>query len=184
MLKNNVFEFDNKYYKQIVGCAMGQVPSPSCSDLLMATILDEVTNRFPAMKHFLYHGRYRDDGFMIFKARDEDIRDFFTLANPHTEGVKFTFAISDNEATFLDITAFKGERVRNSGHLDIKMYRKPTEMFQYLHRHSAHPQAVFNGLSKGETIRITRNCSNPKDRDNQIQLFHGKLAARGYKPTE
>ncbi|KAK7478857.1 hypothetical protein BaRGS_00029956 [Batillaria attramentaria] len=147
----------------------------------MATILDEVTNRFPMKHSILYHGRYRNDGFMILEARDEDIQDFFTLANSHTEGVKFTFAVSDNEATFIDNATFKRERFRNSGHLDIKMYRKPTETFQYLHRHS---QAVFNGLSKGETIRITWNCSNPKDKDNQIQLFHGKLAARGYKPTK
>lgn len=185
MLKNNIFEFDGAFYKQIIGCAMGQVPSPSCSDILMAKTLNEVNHNYPQKHKILYHGRYRDDGFMVFStASNEEIHHFFQLANAHTEGVHFTYNICENEATFLDITVYKGGRFETTGHFDVKMYRKPTETFQYLHRQSAHPQAVFNGLVKGETLRIIRNCSDTTQRDRQLDMFHKKLSVRGYQHTE
>jgi len=63
------------------------------------------------------------------------------------------------------------------------MYRKPTENFQYLHRTSSHPDSVFKGLIKGETLRIVRNCSDKKTQEEETAFFHEKLTRRGYNPT-
>ncbi|KAK7482358.1 hypothetical protein BaRGS_00026377 [Batillaria attramentaria] len=129
-------------------------------------------------------GRYWDDGIMFVQASDETMHQFFEQANARTEGIKFTYEICRDQATFLDLAIFKGNRFQATGHLDVKMYRQPTETFQYLYRNSCHPQTAFGGLVKGEMRSICRNCSNPKDRDQQIQLFHEKLRARGYTQKE
>ena len=180
MLKNNIFTFDGKYYQQIIGCAMGQVPSPSCSDLLTAKIMDDIIHNYQHKTKLVLHKRYRDDGIIFTTSTYYEIDELFRLANGHTEGITLTHTTSEQESTFLDITLYKGERFETTRTLDLKLHRKPTDTFQYLHRHSAHPEAVFSGLVKGETLRIIRNCSDINIRNKEINFYHDKLVARGY----
>ena len=54
--------------------------------------------------------------------------------------MKFTAEISESEATFLDTT--------ETGILDVRTHFKPTEIFQYTHFKSSHPQGVKKGFVK------------------------------------
>lgn len=59
-----------KYYKQIIGCSMGVIPSPEVSDTRMYQITNHIMSKFKFLIKFanqvLYHGRFRDDGFIAF----------------------------------------------------------------------------------------------------------------------
>ncbi|VDI50561.1 Hypothetical predicted protein [Mytilus galloprovincialis] len=68
--------------------------------------------------------------------------------------------------------------------LDIKLYRKPTDNYQYLHRSSSHPSSVFKGFITGEIIRFIRSSNNVEDIEEQVQLFREKLQKRGYVANE
>jgi hypothetical protein len=93
ILENNVFEYNGKLYKQTIGTAMGSVPSPEVCDILMFDILEEIYNRFQFKHKIYYSGRYRDDGFMIFHSNEEEIEQFFNIANNFHQSIKFTVPI-------------------------------------------------------------------------------------------
>lgn len=46
VLENNYFEFDGKYYKQIIGCSMVAIPSPEISDMRMYGITRYIEFQF------------------------------------------------------------------------------------------------------------------------------------------
>ena len=68
--------------------------------------------------------------------------------------------------------------------LDTKVYTKPTETYQFLHRTSSHPPHVFKAFIYGETLRYARNTNNEDDFTQKVKVFSQKLLTRGYTQTE
>lgn len=184
VLENNIFEFNSALYKQTIGCAMGSRCSPSVCDIRLHQITDEIIDKFAGKDKIIYHGRYRDDGFIIFHGLENDIHELFEIANSHHPLLKFTYEISKQEINFLDTTVFKGNRFKTSLILDFKTYIKPTNTFQYLERSSAHNSSVFKGFIKGETIRHMRNTSNENTLLKFLREFEINLLKRGYNENE
>ena len=184
VLENNVFEFNSKVYKQIIGCAMGSKCSPSVCDIRMYEITTEIVNKFPHRSNILYHGRYRDDGFIIYRGDEIEIHELFAIANSSHPLLKFTFDISKDQMNFLDSTVYKGARFLENNVLDIKTFIKPTNTYQYLDRNSAHHPSVFKGFIKGETIRYLRNTSDKKILSDMLSELKCNLIKRGYDENE
>ena len=184
LLENNVFEFNGHYYRQIIGAAMGAVPSPEICDIRMHEITKQILCLYEHKQNILFHGRFRDDGFIIFNGNRNEAERFFTIANSIHNLLKFTYEISESSMVFLDTEIYKGNRFENSGILDIKTYIKPTNTFQYLHRSSAHNKAVFTGFIKGECIRHARNTSDKDVLRKQLLEFNFQLTKRGYSKHE
>ena len=183
ILENNLFEFNSKVYKQIIGCAMGSKCSPSVCDIRLHQITSEIINTFPNKHRITYHGRYRDDGF-IFHGEEKEIHELFTIANSTHPLLKFTYELSRNEMHFLDTTVYKGKRFAATSILDFKTYIKPTNTFQYLERKSAHNHSVFKGFIKGETIRYMRSTSDEDVLRENLANLKINLLRRGYSETE
>ena len=184
ILENNYFEFNGKYYKQVIGCAMGSTVSPEISDIRMYQITQMIMNQFEHADKVLFHGRYRDDGFIIFDGTREEVLQFFEIGNSCHRFLKFTYEISDESANFLDTTVYKGRLFQTDGKLDIKSYIKPTNNFQYLQRNSAHCQSVFKGFIKGECIRHLRNTNDKQILEIILHDFKLHLINRGYSEAE
>ena len=66
VLENNISEFNVKYYKQIIGAVMGEVPSPEICDIRMYEITAEILSQFDKHNNIIFYGRFRDDGFIIY----------------------------------------------------------------------------------------------------------------------
>lgn len=181
VLERNEFEFAGQYYRQIIGCSMGAVPSPEISDLRAYEIINNILSKFPTRNNILTHFRYRDDGFILYKGKQQEVDYLFQLANEEHELIKFTYVTSGEEINFLDTLVFKGDRFLSSGILDIRTYHKPTETFCYIHRSSSHNDKVFNGLIKGEITRHIRINSDTNFLLQEIELFKSNLMNRGYK---
>ena len=184
VLENNYFEFNGNYYKQIIGCSMGAIPSPEVSDIRMYQITNHIMSKFKYANKVLYHGRFRDDGFLAFNGTKNEILEYFDIGNACHDHLKFTFEISDEKVNFLDTTVYKGLRFQNNQILDIQSYIKPTNNFQYLHRESAHSPPVFKGFIKGECIRHARNTSDPSILTTILSQFKTHLSKRGYSDKE
>lgn len=189
-LENNEFEFAGQFYKQVIGCSMGAVPSPEVSDLRAYEIINTILSKYPFKKDIVAHYRFRDDGFIILQSSSsqessiEKLKLLFDIANKEHNLLKFTYNISMEEVTFLDTTIYKGQRYNTNGTLDIKSFHKPTESYAYLLRTSCHNHKVFKGILKGEIIRQIRNNSDQKNLTKEIQLIKKRFAKRGYKITE
>ena len=184
ILENNIFEFNNKYYKQTIGSAMGSRPSAELADIRMHEITSAILSQYSHKDKILFHGRFRDDGFMIIQGSIEEAKQFFTIANSYHQLLKFTYEISESSMIFLDTEIYKGKRFKDHGILDIKLYTKPTNTFQYLHRSSAHNASVFKGFIKGECIRYARNTSDPSILQTELNKFKTRLLKRGYSLYE
>lgn len=184
VLENNYFEFDGKYYKQIIGASMGAVPSPEICDIRMYQITQHIMAKFRHASKIVFHGRYRDDGFIIFNGTQSEIEEFFNIGNHCHKHLRFTFEISTSAVNFLDTTVYKGPKFQNHNKLDIKSFIKPTNNFQYLHRQSAHSPAVFKGFIKGECIRHARNTTDPEILLATLNDFKAHLSKRGYSTSE
>ena len=131
-----------------------------------------------------YHGRYRDEGFIIFHGEEKENHEFFTITNSAHQLLKFTYEISVNKMYFLDTTVYTGSRFEANRILDFKTYIKPTNTFQYLDRKSAHNPSVFKGFIKGETIRHMRNTSDADVFQEILNDFKTKLRKRGCSDDE
>lgn len=184
ILENNYFEFNGKHYRQRIGAAMGAVPSPEICDIRMYEITNAMMSQFQYREKIAFHGRYRDDGFIIYNGTLQEANHLFEIGNAIHDLLKFTYEISETEMTFLDTTVFKGNRFSTQNVLDIKTHMKKTNNFQYLHRESAHPTSVFKGFIKGECYRLLRNTSDNSVLDSALQSFNDKLMLRGYCETE
>lgn len=184
IVENNEFEFSNQIYRQKVGVPMGARPSPSLTDLRMFELISEILKKFTHSNKILHLSIYRDDGFIIFDGEEDEIKQLFEIANNIHPLIKFTHEISTKNIQFLDVTVYKGNRFYAENILDFKLYRKPTDNYQYLERSSAHPASVFNGFIIGEITRLIRSCNNKIDLDVQVELFKTKLLKRGYTEKE
>ncbi|CAG2195150.1 unnamed protein product [Mytilus edulis] len=142
-LENNEFEFNSVIYKQIVGVPMGAPMSPSLTDLRFFEIISKILKEFTHAFKIIHLSVYRDDGFMLFAGNDNELVDFFEIANNIHPLIKFTHETSRTNVHFLDVTVYKGKRFITNTILDIKLYRKLTDNYQYLHRSSSHPSSVF-----------------------------------------
>ena len=121
----------------------------------------------------LIYLRYLDDSLGICTHGDDEYRVFLDILNSHQNCVKLTSVTSKQSIYFLDTTAFKGERFNSNGHLDSKVYIKPTDTRELLYIDSSHPKHTFIGILK--SLRFHRICNNKSDFEEAVQiLFHTK----------
>lgn len=120
-----------------------------------------IESQFQHINKILFHGRFRDDGFISFDGSKKEILNFPVISNNCHKHLKFTFEISQTSVDFLHTTVYKGLKFINCQKFDIKSFIKPTNNFQYLQRNSAHNASVFNGFIKGQCIRHSRNTNDP-----------------------
>ena len=160
---------------------MGGILSPTCTDLHLATLLKIILETFQYTENIKLHCQYRDDGFIVFSAGNDQIKEFFNIANRIDPLLKFTFEVSNNVMTFLDTKIYKGTRFLEHRILDVKSHTKSTETYQYLQPSSAHPIHTFKSITVGETIRHVRNNSSKKELKKHLDNLHQKLIKRGYK---
>jgi hypothetical protein len=158
VLKNNVFEFNNRYYLQIQGTAMGTKMAPAYANLFMGKLEQKLIHT--GKQHIRIWKRFIDDIFIIWTGSHEQFSDYMTEINQLHDTIKFTHDISDTELTFLDVTLYKGNRFRSQNILDIRTQIKPTNKQLYVHASSYHPPSILAAISKGETHRYLRTNSD------------------------
>jgi len=165
VLRNNYFQFNNKYYHQIQGTAMGTSCSVVYAILFMYQLERNIVKKYHNI--IILYKRFIDDIFMITQG-PVDIVDKFTneFNNLHHQ-IKVTWKKSIKEINFLELTIFKGERWIN----DLKVYQKPLNKFLYLPFSSFYTKSCKTALITGELRRFIRNSSSITDYLETKKLF-------------
>ena len=177
-LENNDFEFNNEWYLQKSGTAMGKKFAPNYANIFLAKWEQEALDKCP-LKPSCYF-RFLDDIFIIWPYSKEEFDNFFSILNSHHRSIKLKASISKTHIDFLDVTIFKGPRFRKEGILDTKVYFKPTNSRQLLHKHSYHPKHTFKGIIKSQILRYYWICSNTSDFNEACTGLFQSLSLRGY----
>ena len=137
---------------------MGKRFAPNYVNLFMAECEKQALTKYNKLP--LIYLRYVDDIFGIWTHGDDEYRVFLVILNSHQNCVKLTSITNKQSFDFLDTTIFKGERFNSNGHLDSKVYFKPTDIHQLLYKGSFHPNHTFSGILKSQLLRFHRICNN------------------------
>jgi len=177
-LHNNDFEFDEKFYLQICGIAMGRKYAPSAANIYLRSFDKKAMNDFH-IKPKLY-SRFLDDIFGVWPGTREQLLQYQNFLNNLIPGIKVTFTVRDWVIEFLDTRVYKSLDQSGKCTLQTKVYCKPTDTHQLLHRTSNHPTHTFQGIAKSQFIRFKRISSTRHDYFQAANMLVTALTNRGY----
>ena len=155
-LHNTYFSFQNKFYEQVEGAAMGSLVSPIVANLYMEHFKREALRSASQAQRFWY--RFVDDMWVIQQQAHKQL--FLDHVNSIDPVIKFTvrrmYQYQENGAIpFLD-TLVKPE-ADNS--LSIKVYNKLTHTDQYLQWDSHHSLSAKYSVIGTLTHRAKTDCT-------------------------
>ncbi|XP_018307957.1 uncharacterized protein [Mycetomoellerius zeteki] len=121
-LTTTYFSYNNQFYEQTSGAAMGSPISPVIANIFMEHFEKEALGKTPKKPEVWF--RYVDDTFVIWRHGRADLRKFLIFLNKQHPNSHFTMDIEENgKLPFLDVLVSK----KADGTLGYhQVYRKPT----------------------------------------------------------
>ena len=151
-VSNIQFLFNNTYYRQIDGVAMGSPLGPVLANIYVGYIEYNTPN---IDTDTILYGRYVDDVIVLGSDRDA-IHQLCNRLNSIDNNIQFTVELESNMSLpYLDV------RIHRDDHNKLKFswYHKDTWSGRFLHYKSFVPMAWKTGLLKGYKTRLLRICS-------------------------
>ena len=109
--------------------------------------------------------------------RKTDTEAFFDYINSQNPHIKFTCEPDvDGQLAFLDNKITRKE----SGSLDVIIYRKPAHTDQYLHFDSHHPVSHRLSVTRTLNYRAQTAVTDPEERTKELHHIEGALSRCGY----
>lgn len=178
-LTRNDFEFNNKHYLQISGCAMGRKYSPAYADIYMAEWERSAFAKCTTLP--IVYLRYLDDIFGLWADTEESFVEFVSVLNSHHPQIKLKCNLQKTKVEFLDTEVFFAPVWhRDCKKLATKVYFKTTDRHALLHKTSYHPKHTYEGLIKSQLIRFHRICTYRDDVEEATNILFEALTHRGY----
>ena len=173
VLKNNFFEHNSHFFKQLRGTAIGTKMAPPYAIIYM----DEFERGFLDnyyLKPFVWW-RYIDDIFMLWQHGEDELKKFLEALNCYHPSIKFTWDYSREKINFLDV-----EVIKKDNQLITDLYIKPTDTHQYLHASSCHVYHCKKSIPFSQALRLNRICSENSFFDKRCNDLEAWLKERGY----
>lgn len=181
ILKQNYFTYNNEFYIQEKGLAMGSPLSGILAEVYLNhfenTHLITENNKFK--NQIILYKRYVDDTFIIFDGTARQLEKLKTYMNSVDHQIQFTAEIEQKqEINYLDITIQK-----HNNRFQYKIYRKPTATDSVIHASSYHPytqkMAAFNSL----VYRLTNIPLKYEDYMEEVNTIKYVAVKNGYSSS-
>ena len=173
ILTRNAFIFNEAFYLQQSGTAMGTRMAPSYANLFMGKFEREFLRTQTALP--LVWWRFIDDVFAIWTHGEQQLQTFLGELNHHHTSIKFTANWSTEEVSFLDTRVYM-----KNGRVETDLHTKPTDKHQYLHTKSCHPRHCKTAIPFSQALRLRRICSEQDNLVMRSQELKHYLTKRGY----
>ena len=175
-LKNTYCSFQDQFYEQVEGAAMGSPVSPIVANLYMEYLEQKALSTASNLPRFWY--RFVDNTFVIHKEVNK--QGFLQHINSVDPAIKFTVEDNkeDGSIPFLD-TIVKPEA---DGTLSITVYRKPTHTDQYLQWDSHHDLSAKFSVIHTLSHRASTVCSK-SELLQQERTTSGRLSPNANIPN-
>ena len=173
LLENNVLSFNDEYFLQICGTAMGTRMAPCYANIFMAELEENFLSGYP-YKHLAYY-RYIDDIFINWPHGLDLLHNFINSINNQHSNIIFTSNISTTSVNFLDVTID-----RHGGHISTKTCTKSTDTHTFHSYNSFHPRHIKQSIIYSQLLRYRRICSNDKIFLNDATKLFKYFLARQY----
>ena len=172
-LSTTNFKYNNTYYQQIFGTAMGSPVSAVMANLVMEDLEKRALSTSIAQPCFWK--RYVDD--VCAAINSSLVQTLQHHLNSIEPSIQFTVERETNrKISFLDVTVCR----QDNGRLSTKVYRKPTHTERYLSFHSHHPVAHKRAVVKSLIDRAKFIPSSSEQRSKEMKHVTAALVANGY----
>ena len=165
ILENNGFCFNDTYFLQTKGTAMGTKFAPIYATLVL-TYLEEtmyIQSEIEFDSDFRTYlesnfKRYLDGCFLIFTRTEQELEKFHTFLNTLHPRINFIIDKSKTYLPFLDTLI-----INHNGQLQSDIFYKPTNSKQYTLYTSCHPKHTRNGIPNNLTRRLKMIISSEEN---------------------
>nr|XP_060617816.1 uncharacterized protein LOC132767173 [Anolis sagrei ordinatus] len=177
-LTTSYFQWDNEFYEQKDGVAMGSPLSPVIANFYMEHFEEQALET--ATKKPTIWFRYVDDTFTIWSHGEEELSRFLDHLNSIHPNIQFTME-KENEGRlpFLDVLVIR----KPDQQLGHTVYRKPTHTNRYLHKNSNHHPSQKRSTIKALADRAKRICE-PHLLQDELNHLNWALQANGYSTSD
>lgn len=181
----NCFGFNQDWYRQTSGIAMGTSCAPAFANLNLALLEDTVPEIIASVTNnkegLISYVRYIDDIFMVYKGPKASLQSLLHRLDISFEPFKIGWNIHSpsHPLPFLDIEFFFEQGFGPIG-VQSRVYRKKLNQHQYIPWSSAHPQSVKKAFIKAELTRYMIISSQEKLFKERALEFMEALTRRGY----
>ncbi|CAF1649085.1 unnamed protein product, partial [Rotaria magnacalcarata] len=163
VIDSNCFVYNNRYYKQIRGGAMGSAFTQVLANIYMYYWEQDLIKY--AVEHKGIYGRDIDDIFMATNQTTVEIQQELKKMMKKDINIKINYEINTS-VNFLDITI-----TNENGQLKTSIYHKPTTEPYILPFTSDHPRQIHRNIPYAALMRAARLCSNVADfNSEQIRI--------------
>ncbi|CAJ0959949.1 unnamed protein product, partial [Ranitomeya imitator] len=177
ILTRNYFMFQDDFYLQIRGTAMGSNVAPPYANCYMADFEESHIYSHPLFSNnVIVWKRYIDDVFCIWGGTMEALASFFGWLNTAWPGISFTMSHDDTRINFLDTMVI----LQSDGSISTDLYTKSTDRDRLLHFTSFHPPATKKSVPKSQFQRVSKIVSDGELRPLRLQEMTTKFSQRGY----
>jgi hypothetical protein len=136
VLDQNFFIFNNEYYKQETGLAMGAPSSAILAEIYLQSLEHNKIYNILIKHKIKGYFRYVDDILIIYELQTTNIQNVLHEFNNIHKDIQYTKEDeTNNTINFMDLTIHRTERK-----LAYNIYRKPTTTDTMIHQSSCHPK--------------------------------------------
>ena len=173
ILENNVFCFNDEYFLQACGTAMGTRMTPCYANIFMAELEENYLSGYP-YKPLAYY-RYIDDILILWSnCLVTLLHNFINSINKQHSNIIFTSNISTMSVNFLDVTIDL-----HGGNISTKTYTKSTHTrISFIQQFP--PKAYKQSIIYSQFLRYKRICSNDEIFLNDATKLLKYFLARQY----
>ena len=131
LLKNNIFEFDEKTFRQVRGTANGTKFAPLYAIFFMADLEEKILSAFEEKAMIWW--RFIDDIFFISEHGKESLEKFLNKLNSFQPTIKYTAEYSKETINFLDVNIrlVKGELMTDLFVKSSDKFLDPSSSYPY-----------------------------------------------------
>ena len=176
ILKNNVFQFDGKFFQQIFGTAMGTPMAPTIANIFMGWMETNILNQCPWIIDLDMWRRYIDDIITLWFHGEEELHRFMAWLNQQHPSIQFTYNFGRKNIAYLDVSI----SISNEGLITTDLHVKPTDAAMILPFHSCHPRHCTRSIPYSQCLRLRRICSEESFFRARCEELKDKLTKRGY----
>ena len=166
------FQFQENFYLQIEGTAMGNPFSPVVADYVTEIILDNVTSEIdfpiPVLK------KYVDD--LVLAVPKDKVNEVVAAFNKQNTHIQFTVEMEvDGRLPFLDMVLVRDQQQQ----IRTEWYRKPVSSGRFLNYHSYHPLHHKVNVAANFVKRVLDFSTNIP-RSQAMTIIHQELRRNDY----
>lgn len=175
VITNNFFIYNNKFFHQKMGIAMGTNAAVHLANLFLAHTFDQ---KIASHAQVLFYRRYIDDILIVYLPNEsqEDWYNFNQFLQGAQQGIHWNLDSLLGQTHFLDANI-----TFSDGKINFSVYQKPSNIYSYLPVHTNHPRHCLKGFIKAELIRYVRLNTLETTFIHIRKLFYQRLCARGFK---